>query len=119
MAKKITGPRIATANRLQDGLVVFLGPDGTWTRNFRVARIAHDDEAAVALENDAVLSAVTNIVVDPYLVELAEHNGSGLVPAAHRERMRTLGPTAGNSLKVGNTVNASNPANESANAQAA
>lgn len=113
MAKKVTGPRIATANRLHDGLVVFLGPDGTWTRNFRVARIAHDNEAAMELENDAAISARRNVVVDPYLVELAEHDGLGLAPAAHRERMRTMGPTVGNSL------NASDAVNESANTQAA
>ena len=83
MAKKIDGPRIATANRLHDGLVVYLAADGEWTRGLDKARIAHNAEEASALEDAAALAARANIIVDPYLIEVGQ-NGGGLVPVAHR-----------------------------------
>ncbi len=98
MARKINGPRIATANRLRDGLVVFLDGKGEWTRNLCGARVVENDAAIATLEQDAVAAAKANIVVDPYLIEVETCNGHGFVPVKHRERMRMKGPTAGNSL---------------------
>ena len=98
MPKKPSGPRIATANRLHDGLVVFLDADGDWTRELRAARIAQDDAEAAELETEAAAAVAANLVVAPYLIEVEAHNGSGLVPVAHRERMRVGGPSVGHSL---------------------
>ncbi len=98
MPRKPSGPRIATANRLQDGLVVFLDEDGDWTRDLRAARIAQDDAEAVELESEGAAAVAANLVVAPYLVEVAAHNGSGFLPVANRERIRIGGPTVGHSL---------------------
>ena len=98
MPKKPSGPRIATANRLHDGLVVFLDQDGDWTRDLRAARIAHDDAQAAELETEAETAVATNLVVGAYLIEVEARNGSGFVPVAHRERIRIGGPTVGHSL---------------------
>lgn len=99
MARKIQGPRIATANRLHDGLVVFLTREGTWSRNLNAARVAHSNADADALERTAAASAHANIVVDPYLIAVQVAPG-GPVPLAHRERLRASGPTVGHSLGV-------------------
>ena len=101
MAKKITGPRIATANRLDDGQVVFLKSDGSWVRELHSARIARSNDEASVLESAAAAAVRSNIVVDPYLIEVEARNGSGLTPVEHRERMRTSGPSVGHSLSAG------------------
>lgn len=98
MAKKITGPRIATANRLLDGLVVFLDGQGEWTRDLQAATVVEDDAEVARLERDAVAAAKANIVVDPYLIQVTPQNGHGFIPVANRERMRRNGPTVGNSI---------------------
>jgi len=36
--------QVATANRLSDGIVVFLGYDGEWSRHVDDARIAERDD---------------------------------------------------------------------------
>jgi hypothetical protein len=99
MARKIQGHRIATANRLQDGLVVFLSAHGKWSRDLNAARVARSDAEADALEQAAAASARSNTVVDPYLISVDVTSGSP-VPVAHRERLRASGPTVGHSLGV-------------------
>ena len=44
MAKKMTGPRVLTANLLQDGAVVFLNADGAWAPGLERARLAQSDD---------------------------------------------------------------------------
>lgn len=97
MTKKASGPQIATANRLHDGLVVFLTPDGEWARTPDRARVAQNANEAGALEDAAVAAARDNLIVDPYLVEVG-HDGDAIVPVAHRERMRISGPSVSTSL---------------------
>jgi hypothetical protein len=98
MARKPAGPRIATANRLRDGLVVFLRADGQWTLELNEARIAYDDDTAAILEANALQDQKTNHVVGVYLIEVEEQAGRGVVPVENRERLRNAGPTVGNSL---------------------
>lgn len=98
MARKPAGPRIATANRLRDGLVVFLRADGEWSRDLNEARIAHDDDTAAILEANALEDEKTNHVVGVYLIEVEERAGC-LVPVENRERRRHAGPSVGNSIQ--------------------
>lgn len=100
MARKPEGPRIATANRLRDGLVVFLRADGEWSRDLNEARIAYDDDTAAILEENACDDEKTNHVVGVYLIEVEEQERFGLVPVENRERLRNGGPTVGHSLNV-------------------
>lgn len=97
MAKKISGPQIITANRLHDGLVVFLASGGDWTRTAERAQVAHDADQASALEDEATLAARANLIVDPYLIEVSQEDNIP-VPVAHRERMRISGPSVSTSL---------------------
>ena len=99
MAKKPSGPQIITANRLHDGLVVFLTRGGDWTRTPECAQIAHDADQAAALQGEAATAARANLIVDPYLIEISQENNAP-VPVAHRERMRISGPSVSTSLEA-------------------
>ncbi len=81
--------RALTANRLTDGEVVFwTGSD--WSERFIDA--AHfDDNAAAELAEAHAKSQIT-LLVDPYLIDIAEVDG-GIAPVSYRERLRALGPT--------------------------
>ncbi|MEM8743118.1 MAG: DUF2849 domain-containing protein [Pseudomonadota bacterium] len=92
MAKKITGPQVLTANRLSDGMVVFLSGDGTWQPSIDAADVAQTDDGAGALEARAAVFVRTNDIVDPYLIAV-EETDTGLVPVAFRERRRIAGPS--------------------------
>ncbi len=92
MAKKITGPQVLTGNLLSDGKVVFLAANGVWGASLESARLARGDDDVAKLEADGADAVRTNLVVDPYLVEVEERQGL-LVPVEFRERMRTRGPS--------------------------
>ena len=81
-----------TANRLPDGIVVFLDPQGGWTEDFHGA-LTFDDAATKANALAEAAAAVeSNLVVDPYPIEL-ELRAGHLAPKALRERIRATGPT--------------------------
>lgn len=81
---------IITANRLDDGLVVFWTSEGTWTRVLTEAVILDDDSSkpALAAANADYVRAVS---VD--LVELADVDRR--LPVRTRERILFNGPTVG------------------------
>lgn len=78
-----------TGNRLDDGEAVFWKA-GQWVERFADADLFDDDEAALAAEAHG--KTQLTIVVDPYLIDVAETDGH-LTPIAYRERLRALGPT--------------------------
>lgn len=79
--------KILTANRLEDGLVVYLGEDG-WSADLRMAQKAHDDDRAAVLEYQGKQAALRNEVADPYLIDLDDE-----APVRRRETIRSNGPT--------------------------
>jgi len=80
-----------TANRLEDGFVVYLTPAGHWSE--RLADCALTDEAAApALLARAVAEVTTARVVGPYLITVEVENGE-IRPLGQRERLRTRGPS--------------------------
>ena len=81
--------KILTANRLDDGLVVYLGETG-WTHDIDLAQRAHDDNIAAALEYRGRQSAMRNEIADPYLIDLDDDDGA---PVRWREAIRAKGPT--------------------------
>ena len=84
--------QIVTANRLRDGIAVFLTRSGQWSERIDEAALALEPEAAVALEARAKADEDATIVTGPYLIDAERRDGA--IRAAHiRERMRTLGPT--------------------------
>jgi sulfite reductase (NADPH) hemoprotein beta-component len=83
--------KLITANSLGDGLVVFLTPDGGWSRDIAEARVIGPAEIDAALaygkaQHDA------RIVVEPYEIETTVEDGIP-VPVRLRERIRAVGPT--------------------------
>ena len=84
--------QIVTANRLRDGIAVFLGRTGQWSEKIDEAALALEPQAAAALEARAKHDESATLITGPYLID-SERRG-GRIRAAHiRERMRTLGPT--------------------------
>lgn len=82
-------PKVVTANDLVEGDSVFLGPEG-WMRDIAAARVARTPEAAAALEAEAAAAEGANLVVGPYLVDVALDTGSP-VPLLRREQIRASG----------------------------
>ena len=65
MAKRHDASQVVTANRLGDGLVVFLGADGTWVEDIDEAIVAAPKEDADALLRHGVDAEIANEVVGP------------------------------------------------------
>lgn len=86
--------QIATANRLSDGVVVYLGYDGDWTRHIDDARIAEHDDDIAELQLEAESSS---LVVGAYLIEaevtLPEGSNRSVSPLRYKERIRAFGPS--------------------------
>lgn len=84
--------QVITANRLRDGIAVFMTRTGQWSEKIDEAALALEPQAAAALEARAKDDEKATLVTGPYLIDAERRNGR--VRAAHiRERMRTLGPT--------------------------
>ncbi|HXU99163.1 MAG TPA: DUF2849 domain-containing protein [Caulobacteraceae bacterium] len=79
-----------TANRLADGEVIFWKA-GAWVERFAEAELFADQAAADAAEARA--KAEIRLLVDPYLIDVADADGEGPAPSSYRERLRALGPT--------------------------
>jgi hypothetical protein len=92
MAKNLSGDlQIASANRLSDGLVVFLDDTGQWTPRIDRAALARDKRAAEILLQRAQTEASS--VVEPYLVAMTEEEDGRLEPLSLREKIRASGLT--------------------------
>ena len=83
--------KIVTANRLDDGLVVYLNGAG-WSERIEDARIAGDDAAADGLLAEAEGQGQEIRVIEPYLIEVAIE-GAAPRPVSYREAIRAQGPT--------------------------
>lgn len=87
-------PQVLTANRLDDGRVVFLAAAGHWTRDLQAASQAHTAGEAAALRAAGDAAAARAEVVAPSLVAVSADGG--IVQAVDlRERIRANGPTRG------------------------
>jgi hypothetical protein len=92
MAKNLSGDlQVASANRLVDGLVVYLDDAGQWTPRLDRAALARDkSESAILLER---ARAESFFVVDPFLVAVIEDDGGTIEPLSLREKIRAAGLT--------------------------
>ncbi len=81
-----------TANRLDDGRVVFFTPDGDWSPAIDRAALASGPAAEELFEAEAARALAANLVADAYLFEVERIDGH-IRPVHIRERIRTLGPT--------------------------
>ena len=92
MAKNLTGDlSVASANRLADGVVVFLDDTGEWTTRLDRAAIARGERAGEILLERA--RAEASGVVDPFLVAVTEDEAGAIEPVSLREKIRASGLT--------------------------
>ena len=85
-------PHVVIANRLRDGIVVFLGTEQRWVEQVRECTPAADEQAGEKLLEVGLRAVAQQEVVDPTLIEVAERGGE-LVPVRMREAIRAKGPT--------------------------
>ena len=90
MARAFT-PCVLTANDLLDGDVVYLAPDGAWTRHLGSARLFVDEAEANCSLAAAELQVDT--VIGPYLAAAVPGDRHGPQPAHFREAFRAAGPS--------------------------
>jgi hypothetical protein len=85
-------PDFITANRLEDGVVLFQTADESWSEDFKGARILADAQATAEALARAKRDEANNLVVDAYATPVVERNGH-FAPKALREAIRAAGPT--------------------------
>ncbi|NOT39950.1 MAG: DUF2849 domain-containing protein [Alphaproteobacteria bacterium] len=79
-------PQVLTANRLSDGEVVYLAPDGTWVEGIDAAQVVNDADAALATGQQAERDRK---IVHAYLFDITPNHR----PMKMREIIRAAGPT--------------------------
>lgn len=81
---------IITANRLGDGLVIFLTADG-WSARIDEAVVSESKDGTAALLARAEADA--GLVVGPYEITVERQADGSLHPVKYREALRTRGPS--------------------------
>ena len=84
--------KVLTANRLIDGVSVWMGASGQWVETLGEAFIARHDEAAAALETAGKQAQADNSVVDANVIDV-EETATGIRALRLRERIRADGPS--------------------------
>jgi hypothetical protein len=80
-------PQMITANRLTDGVVVYMTADSGWSENFTDGAVWSDKgsaDAALVASEEAVKA---QYIVGPYLFDVAVTE-AGVQPVGARERIR-------------------------------
>lgn len=85
-------PQMIIANRLSDGLVVFLAPDNGWETAIAAGAVVETDAEATRLLEIAKRHEIECMVIDPNLIEVEIRDGQPR-PTAIREAIRAFGPT--------------------------
>ncbi len=84
--------RIISANRLRDGIVVYLGPRGDWVADLASAAVFTSEEACEAGWAKTRQAVADNLVLDPLCVDVTECT-EGRRATTLRNAIRALGPT--------------------------
>jgi hypothetical protein len=84
-----TKTKVLTANRLTDGIAVWLGANGEWTTSLRDAFLARHEDAVAAIEAAGHKALADNRVVDVNVIEIEEtESGPRPLPAARAHPRR-------------------------------
>lgn len=84
--------QVVTANRLRDGVVVFLGPRDRWVERLDEAQVLESSAAAETALEHARADERINLVLDLYVFEVIRTSHG--VRATHlREAIRAAGPS--------------------------
>jgi len=84
--------KVLTANRLSDGIAVWLDANGQWVENLQDSLVARHAEAVASLEAIGKRDFAANRVVDVNVIDVQDVGGK-LWPIRLRERIRAAGPT--------------------------
>lgn len=79
--------QVVTANRLRDGVIVWLTPEFAWSEDFADSKPLRGETDAKAALEAAGIDVKARLVVGPYLAEVDE-TPDGLKPMSARERIR-------------------------------
>ena len=80
-------PSVVTANRLTDGIVVYLAPDGSWTEDLNRAWLGESEAEIKELEAVAYKAVKDRKVVAAYPMDVAVEGGE-VHAVSVRERIR-------------------------------
>ena len=84
--------QVISANRLDDGIVVYLTAHGDWSERLAQARVVDGKDQGEAALDVAFGAVKTCLVVDPYLIDIDDSGGERR-PTLNRELIRAKGPT--------------------------
>ncbi|MGB8277729.1 MAG: DUF2849 domain-containing protein [Methylovirgula sp.] len=84
--------RVISANRLQDGIVVYLGAHGDWVTHIGEAMLLTSEAACEAGWAKARHAMAANFIVDPLTVDVTE-GAEGRRATTLRNAIRAFGPT--------------------------
>jgi hypothetical protein len=85
--------KIISANRLEDGLVVYLVAEGTWTQDINQAkRFGSEAEVAAGLKL-AKADEKRNLIVEPFGVDVEAVDTKSVEALSLRNAIRAKGPT--------------------------
>jgi hypothetical protein len=85
-------PQVVSANRLDDGVVVFLAAGDRWVERLGDAEVFGDKAGAEYGLARGLAAVARNIVVEVQLVEV-EQTARGIEARHIRDRIRAAGPT--------------------------
>jgi hypothetical protein len=85
--------KAVTANRLVDGLVVYLGAENRWVDAIEDALSVVGKEEGAALLASVEPDVEACRIVGPYLIDVVAGPDGRLQGTSERERIRALGPT--------------------------
>jgi hypothetical protein len=101
---KIAGPVLITANRLDDGAVIYRTTDGGWTTDFDRAAVVTTAPAATELLEAAIADDIG--AVGAYVAPVKFDKDGGARPGNLRESIRHAGPTIALPANAGLPVSA-------------
>jgi sulfite reductase (NADPH) hemoprotein beta-component len=84
--------QVMSANRLRDGAVVFLGPQGVWVESLDEALVCVDEQALESSLAQAKADERANLVLDLAAFEIVQ-SSKGIRAAHLRDAIRAAGPT--------------------------
>ena len=84
--------QVISANRLDNGTVVYLTAYGDWTERLAQAQVTDGEDQGEAALDVAFGAVEACIVVDPYLIDIDDRDGERR-PTLNRELIRAEGPT--------------------------
>ena len=85
-------PQMIIANRLRDGVVVFLAPGELWDPAIAAGTLVDNEAEAAKLMTVAKRHEGECQVIDPQLIDVEVEDGKPR-PTAIREAIRAFGPT--------------------------